>query len=397
MENLNLKQQEKLQEKISVDNNNFSGSKPERVETLIIGGGQAGLSIGYQLKRRNLRFLILDANKRVGDSWRNRWDSLRLFTPARYNGLAGMPFPASAHYFPTKDEMAEYLENYARHFNLPIRNGTNVDHLSRQGEWFVVKAGEQHFEAKHVVVAMANYQKPKIPSFAEDLDPGINHFHSIYYRNPGQLKEGDLLIVGAGNSGSEIAMDLASRHRIWMSGRDVGHIPFRIHTRTAEVLFLPFVLRLMFHRIMTINTRIGRMMREKMHSQGGSLIRVKPKDMVAAGIQMVPKVKAVKDGLPLLEDGRVLDVKNVIWCTGFHPGFSWIKLPVLGEKEPHHTRGIVAREPGLYFLGLQFLYAASSSMVQGLERDAIHIADHVAARCSQNKHRQQTAGAGIHL
>lgn len=348
-------------------------------DTIIIGAGQAGLSTGYYLKQQGRDFVILDANERIGDTWRNRWDSLRLFTPARYNGLVGMPFPAPAHTFPTKDEMADYLEAYAAHFELPVRTGVRVDCLSKNGRGFVVTAGERRFTVKHVVVAMANYQKAKVPPFARDLDPGIVQLHSRDYRNPSQLQKGGLLIVGAGNSGSEIAMELAADHPIWLSGRDTGHIPFRIESLAARLLLIPLVLRFLFHRVLTVRTPLGRKARPKVLSRGGPLIRVKPEDMAAAGIERVPRTVGVRDGQPVLEDGRVLEVANVIWCTGFHPGFSWIKLPVLGETEPVHERGVVAGEPGLYFVGLHFLSSLSSSMIHGVERDAQHVAQAIAS------------------
>src|SRR6266498_3655686 len=206
----------------------------ERVETVVVGGGQAGLSVGYHLARRGLPFVILDAHERIGDAWRHRWDSLRLFTPARYDGLAGMPFPASRYEFPTKNEMADYLEAYAKHFKLPVRNGVRVDRLSRQGRTFIVSAGRQQFEADQVVVAMSSYQAPKRPSFAKDLDPRIVQLHSLDYRSLEQLQAGDVLLVGAGNSAAEIAMEAVRGHRTWMSGRDTGQVPFNIRSRAAQ-------------------------------------------------------------------------------------------------------------------------------------------------------------------
>ena len=163
---------------------------PERIQTVVIGAGQAGLSVGYHLARRGLSFVILDANARVGDNWRKRWDSLRLFTPARYDGLAGMAFPGSPTAFPTKNEMADFLEAYATRFKLPIRSGVKVERLSRHGRGYLVSAGNQTIEADHVVVAMSNYQSPRVPAFSKDLDPGIRQIHSIDYRNPSQLQEG---------------------------------------------------------------------------------------------------------------------------------------------------------------------------------------------------------------
>src|SRR5512138_519600 len=177
----------------------------ERIETVIIGAGQSGLSVGYHLARRGLPFVILEASRRVGDVWRQRWDSLRLFTPARYDGLVGLPFPAPAHSFPTKDEMADYLEDYARRFKLPVRTGVRVDRLSKRGDNFLIVAGNQEIEARNVVVAMATFQRNRIPDWAKNLDSTIVQIHSADYRNPSQLRAGDVLVVGAGNSGADIA------------------------------------------------------------------------------------------------------------------------------------------------------------------------------------------------
>jgi Pyridine nucleotide-disulphide oxidoreductase len=215
-------------------------SGAEQVETVIIGGGQAGLSVGYHLARRGRRFVILDANQRIGDAWRVRWNSLRLFTPARYNGLPGWPFPAPAWSFPAKDEMAGYLEAYAARFELPVRTGVRVDRLSREGDRYVVAAGKHRYEADHVVVAAGAYQRPRIPAFAAELDPGIVQLHSSQYRDPSQLQEGGVLVVGAANSGAEIALELSRTHRTWLSGRHPGQEPFRPGSRWFR-LFVPVI------------------------------------------------------------------------------------------------------------------------------------------------------------
>ena len=267
-----------------------------RLHTIVIGGGQAGLSVGYHLARRGLPFVILEAHQRVGDGWRQRWDSLRLFSPARFDGLDGMPFPAASHYFPTKDEMADFLESYAEKFALPVRTGVRVDGLSRKDGGFEVTAGTQCFLADNVVVAMASYQKPRIPPFATELNAGIMQMHSVDYRRPGQLKPGGVLLVGAGNSGSEIAMEAARNgHEVWMAGRDVGHVPFRPERFEGRFL-VPIVFRIFFHRVLAVNNPIGRKARPKMMVGGTPLIRVKPKDMAAAGIHRVPRMTGVKGG-----------------------------------------------------------------------------------------------------
>ncbi len=223
----------------------------ERFKVIVIGGGQAGLSMGYYLSKSNLSFVILDASKRVGDSWRKRWDSLHLFSPARYNSLPGLTFPAPRHSFPTKDQMGDYLEQYAKHFKLPVRSGIKVDALCREGNIYSVKAGDLHFEADQVVIAMSNFQHPKIPSFAKELDPGIVQIHSFNYKNLSQLQEGPVLVVGAGNSGAEIALEAAKEHPVLLSGRDNGHVPFNIEGRMAKLFLIGFVFRFVFHRVLT--------------------------------------------------------------------------------------------------------------------------------------------------
>lgn len=358
-----------------------STTKTERVNTVVIGGGQTGLSVGYHLARRGVPFVILDANARTGDTWRRRWDSLRLFTPAKFAGLDGLPFPAAPNSFPTKDEMADYLELYARTFALPVRAGVRVTRLSRQGDRLVVVAGDRRFEALNVVVAMTNYQRPRIPPFAAELDPRITQIHSLEYRNPAELPPGAVLVAGAGNSGAEIAFELSRDHQTVMAGRDTGHVPFRIDGLAARLVLTRIVLRVIFHRILSVATPIGRRVRPKMLHGGAPLIRLKPRDLAAARVERVPRVTGVRDGLPLLEDGRVLDVSSVVWCTGFDGGFSWIDLPVFdADGEPKHEGGIVPGELGLYFVGLHFLYAFSSEMIHGVGRDAERIATAIAGR-----------------
>ncbi len=349
-------------------------TETRHVETLVIGAGQAGLTVGYELARRGRSCTIVDGSERVGDPWRQRWSSLRLFTPARYDALPGMPFPSPPHTFPTKDEMADYLEAYARRFELPLRLEERILRLTRAGDHFVATSATTRYVAERVVVAMAGYQTPKIPPFAAELHADIVQLHSKDYRDPTQLRPGPVLLVGAGNSGAEIALDVvAADHQTFLAGRGTGHIPFDIDGALARHLLVPLLLRGVFHRVLTTATPFGRAARPTFLTKGGPLVRLKPRDLVAAGVQRLPKVAGVRDGAPLLEDGRVLEVANVIWCTGFHAGFDWIDLPVLDETgRPRHRRGAALDAPGLWFVGLPFLYAASSTMVHGVVRDACY-------------------------
>ena len=351
----------------------------EQFETVVIGGGQAGLAVGYYLKQRERDFVILDANGRIGGSWRTRtWNSLRLFTPAVVDGLPGWPFPAASWSYPTALETADYLEAYAARFDLPVRLRTPVERLAREGGRYVVESGGSRFEADNVVVATGFYGVPSVPEFASELDPRIVQMHSSKYRDPSQLEPGGVLLVGAGNSGADIGMELSAMHRVWLSGRDKGEVPIRIESRKAR-LIMP-VLWFIASYVLTVRNPLGRKVREHVLKDGAPLIRVKSDDLAAAGVERVPKMVAVHDGLPVLEDGRVVDVANVIWCTGFHQDFSWIDVPVFGEdSEPVHARGVCS-EPGLYFVGLDFLHAFTSENVGGVGRDAKHIAKHIASR-----------------
>ncbi|MBZ5650346.1 MAG: NAD(P)/FAD-dependent oxidoreductase [Acidobacteriia bacterium] len=374
--------------------NQYSSRK---IQTIVIGGGQAGLAVGYHLAKRGISFQILDASRRIGDAWRNRWDSLRLFNPARYAGLPGLPFPARGDVFPTKDEVADYLESYAQHFHLPVQTGVKVDRLSKEGDGYVVSAGSQQFESNNVVVAMANYQVPRLPTFAPELDPGIVQMHSHEYRNPSQLRDGGVLIVGVGNSGADIGIEVARTHPTWMSGKETGHVPFRIESALWR-FFLVRLLRFFGHHVLTVNTPLGRKLGPQLISRAAPLVRVKPQDLIDAGIERVSRVVGVQNGRPLLEGGRSLEVRNIIWCTGYHPGFSWIDLPIFGENgEPLHERGVVNRAPGMYFVGLHFLYSMTSATLLGIGRDAERVAKAIESRSLATRSQTPSVSARLKL
>jgi putative flavoprotein involved in K+ transport len=276
--------------------------------------------------------------------------------------------------------MGDYLEAYARRFELPVRTGVRVERLYREGGSYVLATNRGRLEAPKVVVAMSRYQRPRVPRFARDLRPDIVQLHSMDYRGPASLREGAVLVVGAGNSGSEIALEAArGHHPTWVAGRDTGHLPFRIAGTAGRFVLVPLVLRFLFHRVLTIRTPLGRRVRPQVLRRGGPLIRVMPRDLRAAGIERVPRVAGVHDGLPRLEDGRVLAVDNVVWCTGFHPAFSWIDRPVIdGDGEPRQFGGVCPDAPGLYFVGLHVLSALASGMIHGVARDAERVVSAIA-------------------
>jgi putative flavoprotein involved in K+ transport len=365
----------------------------EVFDTVIVGGGQAGLATGYHLAKRRRSFVILDASERVGDPWRNRWDSLRLYSPAGYDGLPGMRFPAKRTSYPTTHEMADYLESYAVRLELPVRSATAVEALTKEGERYVLAAGEQRFEADNVVVATGVMQKPNVPSFAPELDPRITQLHSDDYRNLAQLQDGPVLVVGASHSGSDIAYEAAATHRTILSGVDTGQIPARVDTRRGRMGFR--VLFFAGSHVLTMDTPMGRKMREHIRHGGAPLLRHRRKELLAAGVERtLARTVGVEDGMPVLDDGTVVDVRNVVWCTGFKPDLSWIDVRYAKEDDgyPVQYRGVVDSAPGLYFVGLLFLHSFTSMLVGGTGRDAERVARHIAA---QPVRRSEPVPAGM--
>jgi putative flavoprotein involved in K+ transport len=355
------------------------GMDPERFETVIVGGGQAGLATGYHLARRGRPFVILDAGQRVGDPWRARWDSLRVFTPARYSCLPGWAFPGDPWHYPTKDEVADYVEAYAARFELPVRSGVRVDRLTRQGDRYLVTAGGRRLEADNVVVATGAWARPRVPAFAPDLGPRVVQLHSSGYRRPSQLREGPVLVVGAGNSGAEIALEVSATHPTWLSGPHPGSEPARAGSR-ADRVTTPLIW-FTFSRVLSVDNPVGRRLRPRLLTAAAPLARVRRRDLAVAGVERAPRTVGARDGLPLLEDGRVLEVANVVWCTGFGHDVDWIDLPVFDPGEqPRHDRGVVGEAPGLYFVGLFFLTSITSALIGGVGRDAEHVAAHIAGR-----------------
>jgi putative flavoprotein involved in K+ transport len=365
----------------------------EHVETLIIGAGQAGLATGYHLRRAGRECLIVDAHERVGDGWRQQWDTLRLYSPARYDGLPGMRFPAPPWSFPGKDEVADYFEAYAEHFDLPVQLGQRVDRLSADADGYRATVGDRVIDADNVVVATGTFGRtPLVPDFADRLDPMVMQLHSSEYRRPVQLRDGPVLVVGASHSGADIAYEVAQTHSTILSGRDPGQIPVRLGTPMFRVVF-PLVV-FAFTHVLSRRTPIGRKEMNEFRFHGGPALRVKRADLLARGVERVhERVVGVENGLPMLADGRVVDVANVVWCTGFQQAFGWVDLPVFDEHGwPEELRGVVEGAPGLFFCGLSFQSAASSMLIRGAVRDAAYVARRIQQR-RRTSHRDLARAA----
>ncbi len=347
-------------------------------EIVIIGGSQSGLAMGYCLAKQGTDFVILEAGRRIGDQWRKRYDSLELFTPARFSRLPGQTFPGDQNRHPTKDEMGDYLKSYAAEFGLPVRLNTLVEKLAWDGAQYEITAGDRSFKANQVVVATGAERTPYVPSFAAELAPSIHQIHSSEYRNPTQLPNGDALVVGAGNSGAEIALELAVSRRVFLSGKPPGMLPTPPHPALAGIVF--FAL----HRVISRGNPIGRKLIRKLGSKGTPVEGITERDFTNAGIERLPRTVGTNQGKPRFADGASLDISVVIWATGFGLDFRWIDFPVFNlDGTPVHSRGVVKSQPGLYFLGLPFQYAASSALIPGVGRDAGYLAQRIAQHSAE--------------
>jgi putative flavoprotein involved in K+ transport len=357
------------------------GGPAERVDTVIVGAGQAGLSTAYFLERAGHDYVVLDQHARVGDQWRRRYDSLVLNTPARNSGLPGHPFPRSGGAFPTAAELADHLEEYTRRYRLPVRGGVTVRSVQQQddGRWRVDTDGGA-YDAANVVVATGVGSYPKVPALHDRLDPGIRQLHSSEYRNPGQLLPGRTLVVGIGQSGADIAIELArAGHEVHASGVIHQEVPVDIDSLKGRLGFR--VLWLVWNHLLTERTAKGRALKAAIRdgSHVAPLIRVKARDLDEAGVRRTEaRTTDVAGGKPVLDDGTVLDVANVVWCTGYRQDLSFIQPSPLGEDGwPRDDGGVMTDLPGLYFMGLLFQRGFYSMLVGGAGRDAQHIARHI--------------------
>ena len=353
----------------------------ETVDTVVVGAGQAGLATAHELVGRGRDCVVLDREARVGDNWRHHYDSLRLYTPGRYTGLPGLPFPGDPDACPGKDEVADYLAAYAAELGLPVRTGTGVERVGKAADGsdgYDVTTTRGTIRCRNVVVATGTFGRaPAVPDVAGDLDPGILQLHSSQYRRPGQLRDGPVLVVGASHSGCDIAYELAATRETHLAGRDCGQLPLRWRGSGAPRV-LPLVVFAWRH-VLTRRTPLGRRAMPHVRAHGGPMLRVTREDLAARGVvRHLQRVDAVTDGRPALADGTPLDVANVVWATGYRQRFDWLDLPVVGEDGwPREYRGVADDAPGLYFCGLAFQYAFSSMVLPGVGRDARFVVDHL--------------------
>jgi putative flavoprotein involved in K+ transport len=350
----------------------MTNTSDDCLDVIVIGAGQAGLAIGWHLRRQDVRFLILDGAHEIGHSWRTRWDSLRLFSPAQYDNLPGMDFPAPADSYPTKDQVADYLSAYAQEFELPVLLSCTVARLERHAGRFLVHTSQGTLQTRQVVVATGPFQRPVIPAVAAGLPPEVVQLHSADYRNPAQLPDAPVVVVGAGNSGLQIAAELAASREVSVAiGAESLHLPQRVLGRD---------LFWWLTRLGVITRPADSFLARRMRSRGDLVIGSSTKALVRAGVRLRPRVvSASADGLTYA-DGTTGHAGAVVWATGFRNDYSWIDVPgLVRDGRVEHKRG-VTEIPGLYFLGLPWQHPRGSALLGFVRHDAAWLADQLAVQ-----------------
>ena len=346
-------------------------------DVVVIGGSQAGLAIGYHLARRGLRFVILDAGPEIGHVWRSRWDSLTLFTPAQYSGLPGMAFPLPKDEYPSKDDVASYLQAYVSAFDLPVRLNANVTSLTKRDEEYFVATGDEEFTASQVVVATGPFQVPFVPPIADELDETVTQIHSANYRNPAQLPEGHVLVVGGGNSGFQIADELAATKKVDLAvGKRVPSLPQRLLGRD---LFW-WLSGIGFMRVST-DSRLGRRLAKR-----DVLIGSSPRGLRQSGATVKRRLASAVGRRAIFDDGTAEDIDAIVWATGYRSDFSWIDIPTIKDESGDiiHRRG-VTDDPGVLFIGLTWQHTRGSALIGFVGDDAAFIAGRIDSRLVENR------------
>jgi putative flavoprotein involved in K+ transport len=343
----------------------------QEVEVAVVGAGQAGLAIGYYLARRGRRFVILDRGAEIAPAWRERWDSLTLFTSRRFSALPGLPFPGDPDGYPRRDDVVAYLERYAETFDLPIELDSEVEQLGRgeDGRFRLELSGDRTLAADQVVVATGPFQGPYVPELAERLADDVFRTHAVGYRRPEDMPPGTVLVVGGGNTGFQIAKELSATHRVVLSiGSSQKPLPQRLLGR--DVFWWLTKARILDRNV---ESRLGRKLRGR-----DTLIGSSPRELTKRfGVELKPRVVDAEARTVRFADGSGLDVDAVVWATGYRPDYSWIALPVFDSNgRPRHRRG-VTDVPGLYFLGLTWQYTRGSALIGWVKDDAAFIAERI--------------------
>ncbi len=358
----------------------------EGVDVLVIGGGQAGLAMGYHLAERGLSFLIADSNPEVGHMWRSRWQSLKLFTAGQYNDLPGMSFPAARDTYPGKDDVADFLQTYAAKFELPVRLSTTVTHLSRRdGGRYRAETSTGPIEADNVVVATGPFQVPFVPDMAGELDPELTQLHSASYRNPDDLPAGRILVVGGANSGQQIALELSGSRQVDIAvGGKLPTLPQRPLGR--DIWWWLTATRL---ARVPVSSRLGQRLSQRDVVIGGGL-----KELRRRGVGVRPRVVEASGQTITFEDGASSDYDGVVWATGFRIDHSWIDVPEVKDERGavRHVRG-VTESPGLYLLGMTWQYTRTSALLGWVGDDATYLADQIETAATAKADAQPLAHA----